>query len=159
MCIVPFAWLGWPTPAYLCGYWYMVVLAVVMGNKVYVLDLAARVDSTAEFMCKNDWGDLSFPPPFGRDALPEVHIYLPVISTIASSPASPPLPPRIYKLWPLNPPKKRLTNRDSMVTTHNNGERAWGVKVLEVKHGTEAQKVPCLLRCRLHQYSVFTLYI
>lgn len=54
-----------------CG---RIVLAVVQGNKVCMLDLAARVDSTAEFMCKADWGDISFPPPFGRDALPEVSV-------------------------------------------------------------------------------------
>ena len=46
--------------------------AVVQGDTVYVLDLAARLDSTAEFMCKTHWGDLSFPPPFGRQAMPEV---------------------------------------------------------------------------------------
>ena len=38
---------------------------------MYVLDLAAKLDSTAEFLCKSQWGDVEFPPPFGRDALPE----------------------------------------------------------------------------------------
>ena len=46
---------------------------VVQGSTVHVLDLAARVDSTAEFMCKTDWGDLTFPPPFGRNKIPEVY--------------------------------------------------------------------------------------
>lgn len=46
--------------------------AVVQGDEVHVLDLAARLDSTAEFLCKTHWGDLSFPPPFGREAMPEV---------------------------------------------------------------------------------------
>ena len=32
---------------------------------------AAKLDSTAEFICKQKWGDFDFPPPFGRDALPE----------------------------------------------------------------------------------------
>ena len=47
-------------------------VTVVQGDVVHVLDLAARLDSTAEFLCKTHWGDLSFPPPFGREAMPEV---------------------------------------------------------------------------------------
>ena len=35
------------------------------------MDLAAKLDSTAEFICKQKWGEFEFPPPFGRDALPE----------------------------------------------------------------------------------------
>lgn len=35
------------------------------------MDLAAKLDSTAEFVCKQKWGDIEFPPPFGRDAFPE----------------------------------------------------------------------------------------
>lgn len=44
----------------------------VVTDKVYILDLAAKIDSTAEFICKVQWGDLEFPPPFGREAFPEV---------------------------------------------------------------------------------------
>lgn len=45
---------------------------VVTGQKVYILDLAAKIDQCAEFLCKAKWGDvMEFPPPFGRDALPE----------------------------------------------------------------------------------------
>ena len=33
--------------------------------------MAAKLDSTAEFLCKSQWGEIEFPPPFGRDALPE----------------------------------------------------------------------------------------
>ncbi|XP_076349171.1 ATP-citrate synthase-like [Tachypleus tridentatus] len=44
---------------------------VLTGDKIYVLDLAAKLDSTAEFICKQKWGDIQFPPPFGRDAFPE----------------------------------------------------------------------------------------
>ncbi|XP_013784558.1 ATP-citrate synthase-like [Limulus polyphemus] len=44
---------------------------VLTGDKIYVLDLAAKLDATAEFICKQKWGDIEFPPPFGRDAFPE----------------------------------------------------------------------------------------
>lgn len=42
------------------------------GGNVFVLDMAAKIDQCAEYLCKAKWGDLDFPPPFGRDALPEV---------------------------------------------------------------------------------------
>jgi len=45
---------------------------VVVGESVHVLDLAAKLDQTAEFICKTQWGDIDFPPPFGREAYPEV---------------------------------------------------------------------------------------
>jgi ATP citrate (pro-S)-lyase len=44
---------------------------VVRNGHVFLLDLAAKLDQTAEFLCKKDWGEVEFPPPFGRDALPE----------------------------------------------------------------------------------------
>jgi len=44
----------------------------VTGGKVYILDLAAKIDQCAEYICKQQWGDLEFPPPFGREAFPEV---------------------------------------------------------------------------------------
>lgn len=47
------------------------VSPVIQGNTVHVLDLAAKLDSTAEYLCKGVWGDVEFPPPFGRDAFPE----------------------------------------------------------------------------------------
>ncbi|EDO37585.1 predicted protein [Nematostella vectensis] len=46
---------------------------VMVADKIYALDLAAKLDQTAEFICKTKWGDIEFPPPFGRDAFPEVH--------------------------------------------------------------------------------------
>jgi ATP citrate (pro-S)-lyase len=46
---------------------------VVLADKVYILDLASKLDQTAEFLCKAKWGaDINFPPPFGREAFPEV---------------------------------------------------------------------------------------
>ncbi|KAG1651335.1 ATP-citrate synthase [Nymphon striatum] len=44
---------------------------VVTNSKIYVLDLAAKLDATAEFICKQKWGEIEYPPPFGRDAYPE----------------------------------------------------------------------------------------
>merc|ERR1719356_1855451 len=44
---------------------------VVTQGKVWVLDLAAKLDATADFVCRNKWGDVDYPPPFGRDAYPE----------------------------------------------------------------------------------------
>lgn len=45
--------------------------AVVTDNGVYILDLAAKIDATADYICKVKWGDVEFPPPFGREAYPE----------------------------------------------------------------------------------------
>ncbi|CAB3370648.1 Hypothetical predicted protein [Cloeon dipterum] len=44
---------------------------VITGGKVYVLDLAAKLDATADFICRSKWGEIDYPPPFGRDAYPE----------------------------------------------------------------------------------------
>ena len=44
---------------------------VVTDNQVYILDLASKIDQTADYLCKTKWGDIDFPPPFGRDAYPE----------------------------------------------------------------------------------------
>lgn len=49
-----------------------VYFVVFTGGRLYILDLAAKIDQCAEYLCKSLWGDLEFPPPFGRDALPEV---------------------------------------------------------------------------------------
>ena len=40
-------------------------------GKVFILDLAAKLDATADFVCRNKWGEIDYPPPFGRDAYPE----------------------------------------------------------------------------------------
>lgn len=44
---------------------------VVTQGKVWVLDLAAKLDATADFVCRSKWGEVDYPPPFGRDAFPE----------------------------------------------------------------------------------------
>lgn len=44
----------------------------MVGEAVYMLDLAARVDQTAEYLCREAWQGLAFPPPFGRGLIKEV---------------------------------------------------------------------------------------
>jgi ATP citrate (pro-S)-lyase len=44
---------------------------VVTDNSIYILDLAAKIDATADFVCRPKWGEIEYPAPFGRDALPE----------------------------------------------------------------------------------------
>uniref|UniRef100_A0A4W6CUJ2 ATP-citrate synthase n=1 Tax=Lates calcarifer TaxID=8187 RepID=A0A4W6CUJ2_LATCA len=44
---------------------------VVTKDGIYVLDMAAKIDATADYICKAKWGDVEFPPPFGREAYPE----------------------------------------------------------------------------------------
>ncbi len=39
---------------------------VVSSNKILPLDLAAKLDDTAEFISGKKWGDIKFPSPFGR---------------------------------------------------------------------------------------------
>jgi len=39
---------------------------VVNGNRIVPLDLAAKLDDTAEFVSGKKWGDITFPSPFGR---------------------------------------------------------------------------------------------
>lgn len=55
---------------------YLEINPLVVTHKVYVLDLASKIDQTAEFLCKSKWGAIDFPPPFGRDAYPEVTFFL-----------------------------------------------------------------------------------
>jgi ATP citrate (pro-S)-lyase len=45
---------------------------VVTENQIFILDLASKIDQTADYLCKTKWGgEIEFPPPFGRDAYPE----------------------------------------------------------------------------------------
>ena len=48
--------------------------SVIVDNAIHILDVAAKLDQTADFICKPKWGEISFPPPFGREAYPEVTI-------------------------------------------------------------------------------------
>lgn len=52
--------------------WHIFYLLVVTGDGLYILDMAAKIDATADYICKAKWGDVEFPPPFGREAYPEV---------------------------------------------------------------------------------------
>ena len=45
---------------------------VVKEDGIYALDLAAKLDQTADYICHGKWGRIEFPPPFGREAYPEV---------------------------------------------------------------------------------------
>jgi len=51
---------------------------------VFILDLAAKIDQCAEYICKQQWGDLEFPPPFGREAFPEVIVKTSVYFNVAA---------------------------------------------------------------------------
>ncbi len=44
---------------------------VVTGKTIIPLDLAAKLDDTAEFVSGKKWGGISFPSPFGRQLTPE----------------------------------------------------------------------------------------
>ena len=43
----------------------------ITNENIYILDLAAKLDATAKFVCKSAWGEVDFPAPFGRSAYPE----------------------------------------------------------------------------------------
>jgi ATP citrate (pro-S)-lyase len=44
---------------------------VVVGSMVTPLDMAAKIDETAAFLCASKWGEIDFPAPFGRPEFPE----------------------------------------------------------------------------------------
>ena len=50
----------------------LLFITVVTDKGIYVLDLAAKLDQCAEYLCKQMWGEVDFPPPFGREAFAEV---------------------------------------------------------------------------------------
>mmetsp|Transcript_19188 Transcript_19188/g.30516 ORF Transcript_19188/g.30516 Transcript_19188/m.30516 type:complete len:1043 (-) Transcript_19188:55-3183(-) len=55
---------------------YLEINPVVMmkeadGYRIAPLDMAAKLDETARYECYKLWGDVDFPPPFGRTSCPE----------------------------------------------------------------------------------------
>ncbi len=53
---------------------YLEINPIVMldNNEMAILDLVARLDDTAGFLMREDWGDIEFPTPFGmEDQTPE----------------------------------------------------------------------------------------
>lgn len=46
-------------------------LVVLDDGRICILDLAAKLDETASFEVSRKWGDIAFPPPFGRPLTPE----------------------------------------------------------------------------------------
>lgn len=40
---------------------------VVVGERITPLDMAAKIDETAAFLCGQKWGEIDFPAPFGED--------------------------------------------------------------------------------------------
>eukprot|EP00439_Symbiodinium_sp_Y106_P023439 s1249_g2.t2 len=46
-------------------------IALLSNNKIVPLDLVAKIDETAAFLCTQKWGELDWPSPFGRAAYPE----------------------------------------------------------------------------------------
>jgi ATP-citrate lyase beta-subunit len=49
------------------GYAYLEINPMAMTKLGFIpLDMVARLDDTAQFLCGNKWGDIEFPAPFGR---------------------------------------------------------------------------------------------
>lgn len=46
-------------------------LVMINDTEVFALDMAAKLDETASFVVGRQWGNIEFPPPFGRPALPQ----------------------------------------------------------------------------------------
>eukprot|EP00752_Nemacystus_decipiens_P004049 g3707.t1 len=44
---------------------------VVVEGRITPLDMAAKIDETASFLCGPKWGEIDFPAPFGRPEFPE----------------------------------------------------------------------------------------
>ncbi|MCK5037574.1 MAG: ATPase [Thermoplasmata archaeon] len=57
---------------------------VVVGKDVYPLDLAAKLDDTAGYMCGKKWQNIEFPSPFGRIRTPEEE-YIDMLDTKTGS--------------------------------------------------------------------------
>ena len=49
------------------GFAYLEINPMAMTKDAFIpLDMVARLDDTAQFVCGNKWGDIEFPAPFGR---------------------------------------------------------------------------------------------
>mmetsp|Transcript_9699 Transcript_9699/g.29138 ORF Transcript_9699/g.29138 Transcript_9699/m.29138 type:complete len:1084 (-) Transcript_9699:354-3605(-) len=46
-------------------------LVMLKDGSVVPLDMAAKLDETGNFLCAQKWGEVDWPPPFGRAAYPE----------------------------------------------------------------------------------------
>lgn len=53
---------------------------VVTDKHVHILDLAAKLDGTADYLARPLWGEFAFPPPFGRDAYPGMYFLFKLLS-------------------------------------------------------------------------------
>jgi ATP-citrate lyase beta-subunit len=54
------------------GYAYLEINPMAMTKDAFIpLDMVARLDDTAQFMCGKKWGDIDFPAPFGRELTEE----------------------------------------------------------------------------------------
>lgn len=42
---------------------------VVVGERITPLDMAAKIDETASFLCGPKWGEIDFPAPFGETTI------------------------------------------------------------------------------------------
>lgn len=64
-------WLNSSSPYTKCMLTCTLLTWVVTTQGIFILDLAAKIDATADFLCRTKWGENTYPPPFGRDAYPE----------------------------------------------------------------------------------------
>ena len=44
---------------------------VLKDGQLFILDVAAKLDECAGYLCSRTWGKINFPSPFGRDSFPE----------------------------------------------------------------------------------------
>ena len=73
----------------------------VNGNEVVPMDTKARLDDTASYLCEKKWCSVSFPPPFGREPLPEEAYIKELDETTGASLKLTVLNPRA-RIWTMN---------------------------------------------------------
>jgi hypothetical protein len=74
---------------------------------VFILDLAAKLDQTADFEVGAKWGAVDFPAPFGRELTPEEKYIQELDSKSGSSLKLTILNAEVYRLLFLSPPPKK----------------------------------------------------